>query len=206
MEGEEWVRGIREDLHWVISSPDKLTWEDAKKRYVTRTEVENIDVFLTAMVAYTIGRKRDDKSLVQEAERIAGIRISDVGDRLPWYNTMFEIMERGTFHGGVLGIHYFELEEKDKSELTDHLARETKLKPHQTQEAVDWLSRELGEIPGTWYALQLGRLSRSSHPYEKTVLICRYLHKPMERLNGRTAADFHLDDLRAFKMYRRQKH
>lgn len=202
--GEKWVKEMKDDLRAVASSINGLPWEDVQKKYTARTKIEEpAKVVWGIMSSYMVGREWKDREMVSDAKRILSVKVSDLEDRLPWYELMFDLMDRGRFCDetdcGGAGPWYFELETNTHEELTDRLARETNLNKEDASWAVRRLANDMGYLPGAQYKALRIISNPPSHRTIEIMLICKYLHLPMKSivtvLTEETTADFYINNL-----------
>ncbi len=201
---DKWLEDMKNDVVSVAFSIDKLSWDEVEKKYSERTGLtEPKTIVWGLMSAYMTGNLFDDKEMAEAAKKILQVKISDLEERLPWYEVMFNIMDKGNFCDGTdyeaAGPYYFRLQPDDHNELSDYLVEKTNLDKDNASWAVQRLSKEMAYMPGAQYDSYRIFCPPEQHRARKIAIICRYLHLPMSAIitvrNEDRVADFFYESI-----------
>lgn len=201
---QELVDKIKQNLRSVASSiDDNLTWcedgsawmrvsEKCREVYGEVTDKKDVFVVNKIMFSYMVGRELPDedegRKMVSDARRILNIRTPDLNIRMPWYDVMFGIMDKGHFCSGTDGEGaspwWFELRPAVHQELVDSLAKRTCFEKDAINRVVGYLASAMGPFPGAQYNAHKSVRCMHQRRYptsrlQEIDLICTYLHAPV---------------------------
>lgn len=181
------------------------SWNDVTSKYKElMQDVSGVLVLPYLFSAYHIGRDNKENTLQLQAKALLGTTISDLERRLPWYEVMFDIMDKGTFvNKGITGPHKFYLNDDLKEDLAQKVKEKANIKASDAHWIVRFLARSLGEVPGIQYSI-IG----PHHQGRSTdiALLSIYLYQPIRTFltleDSQIVADFHFNSLQ----YRLDQH
>jgi len=187
MDNHQVIEQMKRDF--VGKSPEEVLGE------FTRRKIEPWKRHLILMIAYTNsyhlvdsgGKRIDYEGVIADSTRGAlEVCVPDLEARLPWYEAMFRILDKGEFNDGTdnsgAGPWYFSLEDGLREELMIYLREKTAAGEAVARFLVSRLTRDLGNPPGLQFntALKLGLVGPSY--YARNNLICGYLHAPLRKI------------------------
>ncbi len=205
VDSQQLVTEMKGALKDTASSIDGLTWDKICKKYMDHTKVDRPEkVLWCIMSSYMVGQELKDEEMIANARRILSQKIPDLEERLPWYDLMFGIMDKGRFYDGTdseaAGPQYFKLDDQTHQELTDRLTKKTALESERAFWAVRNLARDMGHIPGAQYNSFRFLNGRPADRPSEILSICSYLHMPMRTIvtvqSEGTVADMYIDEMR----------
>lgn len=118
--------------------------------------------------------------------------------RLPFYETMFDIMDKGKFRrGDGRGLERYELTEQLHQQLGRTLSQQIDGSEEQAWLYVRKFSRVLASFLGIQFTVEVNDPSLPRHV--RVALISNYLHRPLKKLlttlEERSAAAVHYDTI-----------
>ncbi len=195
------VAKLKADIVYVASLADGKNWKELEEIYYHKTGIAGPEFGI--MSAYRIGEKDSDKKVVKAAKRVLQVKIPDLEERLPWYDLMYGILEKGKLKDETdedimrAGPWSFQLEPNVHRLLAKDLAEKTELSLDEALHTVNSFAGKMGYIPGSQYWAEKTDFHPQTHPDGKIIQICRFLHLPLSYLwtieNEETVADFYYE-------------
>lgn len=199
-----WIEDLMRETTRIASAvSDDMSWEDVARIVTERGNQDLSYACWHLMTAYKTGKEFDALTMVEQSKRLMTIKTPDLEVRLPWYDTMFVILDKGEFCDDTDhkagGPWYFELKDEDFRQLIDYLAENASLERGTAGAAVDQLSRDVGHIPGVHYTNRRMMNGKLQHRAMEIALISQSLHLPMSKIttvsNDETVAEAHYDTI-----------
>ncbi len=189
-----WIEQIRPKLEYVVAGrPDQYV-----TRFLQKADVPEDQLNTYLFDAYALGREFQDQPVREGSQKFLQTRIPDLEQRLPFYETMFDLMDKGKFRrGNGRGLERYELTEQLWQQLSQKLSQQANFPEERAQFYLRKFSRELAAFPGIQFTVQNDVPPLPRHV--RVALISNYLHRPLKRLlttlEERSAAAVHYDNL-----------
>lgn len=187
-----WIGQIRSQLEYVVAgTPDQYV-----TRFLQKADVSEDQLNTYLFDAYALGREFRDQPVMESSRMFLQTRIPDLEQRLPFYEMMFDLMDKGKFRK-MDGPHRYELNEQLRQQLRQELSLKTGLPEVETQLYIGKFSRELAGFPGIQFTVENDVPALPRHV--RVALISNYLHRPLKKLlttlEERSAAAVHYDNI-----------
>ncbi len=185
-----WIEQIRPTLEYVVAgTPDQYI-----ARFLQKADVPEDQLNTYLFDAYALGREFQDQPVMESSRIFLQTRIPDLEQRLPFYEMMFDLMDKGKFRR-MDGSHRYELNEQLRQQLGQTLSQQAGIPEEQAQCYVRKFSRDLADFPGIQFTVESNDPSLPRHV--RVALISNYLHRPLKKLlttlEERSAAAVHYD-------------
>ena len=196
-----WVDEFKEKLMYIVAgTPDQYLTRLLQKEDVTEDGLES-----WLFVGYELGRDHQERRVTDASKKILQTRIPDVEQRLPFYEVMFDIMDKGLFIAHDDLMRRYELDDNLFHSLHERLCKDTKIENNVGAFYVRRFSRDLAAIPGAQYNV-FDTLCSSAPRQQRVAMIADYLHRPMKKvvasvLENRSSAAVYYD----FTVLKRRK-
>lgn len=189
-----WIEQIRPTLEYVVAgTPDQYI-----ARFLQKADVPEDQLNTYLFDAYALGREFQDQPVMESSRIFLQTRIPDLEQRLPFYEMMFDLMDKGKFRrGDGRGLERYELTEQLHQQLGRTLSQQIDGSEEQAWLYVRKFSRVLASFPGIQFTVEVNDPSLPRHV--RVALISNYLHRPLKKLlttlEERSAAAVHYDNI-----------
>lgn len=195
-----WLPAIKEDLGAVVAVITGMSRSEVVDTYKTKARTENPSLVL--FTSYMIGRDAQDTEIMNNARRVLSVAVPGIEQRLPWYEAMADIMEKGKYEDLTsergLGPMRFELDVETHRAIAQRLAEGARISSEDAAWAVSRLSSHMGLYPGHSYTTQMAMVDRDVRREVQIFYLCQSLFRQWGSGESRmwdTIADAHYDTI-----------
>lgn len=170
------MRGILESVTYSMKG---LQYPEVEKLFLEKTKLPQEQALFGLVWFYAAGREYRDAYLVEASSKLLRLRYPDLEQRLPWYDAMYDVINKSEFQAAGWGSHYL-LNPADEQKVKQELMERAQLSSADADLRLEKLLKHLAFRPGK--VLQSNDDYLHGDKPKRLATICLHLHTPWGKI------------------------